>query len=55
MGVTVRLKVFEVHMEAVELLNKRLIEVENALKFCRETLSVSKDDETSKVAATEET
>ncbi|XP_024012854.1 uncharacterized protein LOC18019787 [Eutrema salsugineum] len=50
------LKVFQGHMEAVELLTERLTEVENEVKICRETLSVSKDHETSEVAAaTEET
>lgn len=51
------LKVFEGHMEAVELVNERLIEVENEVKIWRETLSESKNHETSEVAAaaTEET
>ncbi|KAG2324823.1 hypothetical protein Bca52824_007551 [Brassica carinata] len=54
------LQVFQGHMDAVELLNERLIEVENEVKICRETLSESKNDETPEVAvaaaaATEET
>lgn len=57
------LKEFQEQMLAVELLNERLIVVENEVKICRETLSESKNDETSEVAvaaaaaaaATEET
>ncbi|KAJ0255484.1 Uncharacterized protein HA466_0102300 [Hirschfeldia incana] len=54
------LGVFEGHMDAVESLNEKLIEVENEVKICRETLSESKNDETPEVAvavtaATEET
>jgi len=42
---------FEEHMEAVELLNERLIENEDEVKILRETLSESKNIETSEVAA----
>ncbi|KAF8114787.1 hypothetical protein N665_0034s0124 [Sinapis alba] len=45
------LRVLQEQMDAVELLNERLIEVENEVKICRETLSESKNDETSEVAA----
>ncbi|CAH8355337.1 unnamed protein product [Eruca vesicaria subsp. sativa] len=45
------LRVFEEQMDAVELLNERLIEVENEVKICRETLSESKNEQTSEIAA----
>ncbi|KAG7561290.1 hypothetical protein ISN45_Aa05g027210 [Arabidopsis thaliana x Arabidopsis arenosa] len=45
---------FEEHMETVELLNERFIENENEVKILRETLSESKNHETSEVAAATE-
>ncbi|KAF8102187.1 hypothetical protein N665_0201s0465 [Sinapis alba] len=45
------IKEFQGYMDAVELLNERLIEVENEVNICRETLSESKVHDTSDVAA----
>ncbi|KAL1193451.1 hypothetical protein V5N11_019184 [Cardamine amara subsp. amara] len=50
------LKIFKDHMERVELVNERLIEVENEVNILRETLAETKNHETCEVAAaTEET